>query len=207
MITIGTANSTIIGKHKIPRYLYHITPSQNIGAIKTEGLSTTEDDLFGEGIFLFDIANFLKFWNKNNKNMNYAEQLLKYIGRNNTDVSLLRVNTENLDKTDIVIRNQETLFEVNNKYSDINNIYDAYNKKEISDSLMDEISIGLPAVVANQFDRKKLPIEYIYDKGISPLNIRLLGRTNFDYQKINIKKIFGNLLKNTKEKNFLDQII
>ena len=207
MITIGTANSTIIGKHKIPRYLYHITPSKNIGAIKTEGLSTTEDDLFGEGIFLFDIANFLKFWNKNNKNMNYAEQLLKYIGRNNTDVSLLRVNTENLDKTDIVIRNQETLFEVNNKYSDINNIYDAYNKKEISDSLMDEISIGLPAVVANQFDRKKLPIEYIYDKGISPLNIRLLGRTNFDYQKINIKKIFGNLLKNTKEKNFLDQII
>lgn len=207
MITIETANSTIIGKHKIPRYLYHITPSQNIGAIKREGLSTTDEDLFGEGVFLFDIANFLKFWNKNNKNINYAEQLLKYIGRNDTDVSLLRVQTAHLDKTDIVIRNQETLFEINNKYSDINNIYDAYSRKEISERCMDEISIGFPAVQSNKFDRKKLPIEYIYDKRISPLNIRFLGQASFDYQNINIKEIFANLLRNTKEQKFLDQII
>ena len=127
----------IIGKHKIPKYLYHITPTKNLESIKKAGLHMTEDDLYGEGVFMFDMANFLKFWTKKGNKEDYAKELLQYVGRHSTNVSIIRVPTKNLVKKDLSVRRQDKLFNVMNKYDDVDDIYQAYSRKEISTKLMD----------------------------------------------------------------------
>lgn len=196
-----------IGKHKIPKYLYHITPTKNVGNIRRTGLEMSEDDLFGEGVFLFDIANFVKFWMKQRKEGNYAKMLFKYIGRRSTDVTMLKIPTQNIAKDKLVIRRQDKLFQVSYKYKELNDIYNAYGRKEISPLLMDEISIGTPAVQTNRFDRKKIPVEYIYPAEISAKYIQILGHAKYDYLSFDIKNILDNLLKNCKESEFLSKFL
>ena len=197
----------IIGKHKIPKYLYHITPTKNLESIKKAGLHMTEDDLYGEGVFMFDMANFLKFWTKKGNKEDYAKELLQYVGRHSTNVSIIRVPTKNLVKKDLSVRRQDKLFNVMNKYDDVDDIYQAYSRKEISTKLMDEISEGEQAIMANKFDRKKVPFEYIYPSDIAAKDIEVIGQTNYDYQKVDVLDIFRNLLKNCKEAMFLGKVI
>lgn len=197
----------IIGKHKIPKYLYHITPTKNLENIKKAGLHMTEDDLYGEGVFMFDMANFLKFWTKKGNKEDYAKELLQYVGRHSTNVSIIRVPTKNLVKKDLSVRRQDKLFNIMNKYDDVDDIYQAYSRKEISTKLMDEISEGEQAIMANKFDRKKVPLEYIYPSDIAAKDIEVIGQTNYDYQKVDVLDIFRNLLKNCKEAMFLGKVI
>lgn len=204
---ITSVTKNIIGKHKIPKYLYHITPTKNLESIKKNGLRMTEDDLYGEGVFMFDMANFLKFWTKKDSKNAYANELLKYIGKHSTDISIIKVPTKNLTTKDLAIRRQDKLFDVVNKYDDVDDIYQAYSRKEISTKLMDEISEGEQAIMANKFDRKKVPLEYIYPSDISAKDIEVIGQTSYDYTKINIPKIFRNLLNNCKEAMFLGKVI
>ena len=64
LVTTISSSALKVGKHKIPKYLYHITPTKNVENIQKKGLQMTEDDLFGEGVFMFDLANLTKFWAK-----------------------------------------------------------------------------------------------------------------------------------------------
>lgn len=56
LVTTISSSALKVGKHKIPKYLYHITPTKNVENIQKKGLQMTEDDLFGEGVFMFDLA-------------------------------------------------------------------------------------------------------------------------------------------------------
>ncbi|MBQ2611691.1 hypothetical protein IJF81_04790, partial [bacterium] len=58
--------SQAVGKHKIPRYLYHITSKENYNKIiQSGGITPLEADSFcGTGIFMLELENFFKNWQK-----------------------------------------------------------------------------------------------------------------------------------------------
>lgn len=191
--------SSAYQKDIIPKSLYHITHSRNIPKIQSEGLKLTEDDYFGEGVFMFELSNFLKYWQQNNNSINMAKELFKYIGRRGTDISLVKIKTKNLNKQDLFIRDQKPLCFINQKYKDINEVYRAYSRKEIPESLMDEVSIGHPANDAELFNKQKAAIEYIYPEDINPENIEILGRTNFSYDNIDVIKILRQIFSRHRQ--------
>lgn len=53
------------GKHKIPRYIYHLTNKENWLSILNSGeLRTSVDPLFGHGVFATELTNS---WNSGKK--------------------------------------------------------------------------------------------------------------------------------------------
>lgn len=201
---ICSSAGSIIGKHKIPKYLYHITPTKNARKILENGLKMTEDELFGEGVFMFDLANFTKFWTKAKfgSDENLAKTLLNYVSRRaDTSISVFRIQTKNLPPNALSVRRQDRLFQISDKYPDI---YDAYAKHEISGKVMDELSIGSPATHSNKFDRKKVPIEYILEEDIPAQNVQLYGTAKVDHYNDDIKSVFKNLFRARKENLFVD---
>ena len=46
LVTTISSSALKVGKHKIPKYLYHITPTKNVENIQKKGLQMTEDDHF-----------------------------------------------------------------------------------------------------------------------------------------------------------------
>ena len=90
LVTTISSSALKVGKHKIPKYLYHITPTKNVENIQKKGLRMTEDDLFGEGVFMFDLANLTKFWTKTNNKQktNFAQTLIDYVTRRSGNSSI-----------------------------------------------------------------------------------------------------------------------
>ena len=53
------------GKHKVPRFIYHMTNKENYKKIMESGeLRTSQDALFGEGVFTMELDNFFRHWRK-----------------------------------------------------------------------------------------------------------------------------------------------
>ena len=101
------------GKPNIPRYLYHVTTEKNYESMLKSGkILTTDDGLcISElnGVFLFDLKNFLKRWTstffdfkEEGGKINLASAL---IGKNREAV-VLRVPTKNFDINKLRIRVQ-----------------------------------------------------------------------------------------------------
>ena len=137
LVTTISSSALKVGKHKIPKYLYHITPTKNVENIQKKGLQMTEDDLFGEGVFMFDLANLTKFWTKTNNKQktNFAQTLIDYVTRRsgNFSISIFRIPTKNIPTDALSIRRQDKLFEIGNKYETTSDIYNAYAREEITD--------------------------------------------------------------------------
>lgn len=207
LVTTISSSALKVGKHKIPKYLYHITPTKNVENIQKKGLQMTEDDLFGEGVFMFDLANLTKFWTKTNNKQktNFAQTLIDYVTRRsgNFSISIFRIPTKNIPTDALSIRRQDKLFEIGNKYETTSDIYNAYARKEITEKVMDEISIGSPATLSNKFDRKKIPIEYILEENIPAKDIELFGTAKVDFNNLDLKSVLKQLVADKKENIFL----
>ena len=54
------------GRHNIPRYLYHLTTKENYNSMLKDGFIKTSHDVELssnlEGVFLFEMINFVKRW-------------------------------------------------------------------------------------------------------------------------------------------------
>ncbi len=173
------------GKPNIPRYLYHVTTEKNYESMLKSGkILTTDDGLcISElnGVFLFDLKNFLKRWTstffdfkEEGGKINLASAL---IGKNREAV-VLRVPTKNFDINKLRIRVQ------NAKTDD----YHALN--------------GDSAVFQTLYTRRKKPIEYIYAQDININGVEKLGSTKF-----NLPEDFGgnpDALKFFQRKPFAD---
>ena len=205
LVTTISSSALKVGKHKIPKYLYHITPTKNVENIQKKGLQMTEDDLFGEGVFMFDLANLTKFWTKTNNKQktNFAQTLIDYVTSGNSSISIFRIQTKNIPTDALSIRRQDKLFEIGNKYETTSDIYNAYAREEITEKVMDEITIGSPATLSNKFDRKKIPIEYILEENIPAKDIELFGTAKVDFNNLDLKSVLKQLFADKKENIFL----
>ena len=119
-----------ITRKKAPRYLYHFTTEANLNEIKKSKILKASCDGGGDfidGVFMVDMQNFVKNWNKSLliDDISVLTCLLAHITGNSKKIACLKVPTANL-KNDILIRSQENLVK---RFS--NNRNEATSVKEI----------------------------------------------------------------------------
>lgn len=212
-----------IGKHKIPRYIYHITTQQNYRLIIYDGaLKTSEDPLFREGVFAIDLINFFKRW-KQSKDWNNSllqADLIEQVRRFRDGLVILRIPTRNLDTDKLRVRSQNKLFSwIYSHENDIEKIKNSDRGNPIvrlwnllyqttSEKTANHLTHGSPAKQSSLFARRKEAIEYIYPEDISTDRLEKIGEISRDKlrsflaakEQNPIKNIFLELLKYTNER-------
>lgn len=172
-----------IGKHKIPRYLYHLTTESNYLSMLNEGnikLGGEYDKV--KGIYIIELANFFKRWFIMNKDgfsgNDLRQKLVKQVMKNSEgDIIILKIPTKNIDRDRLLIRNQNNLFKN----------YDYYVSK--SDSAKNS---GL-------YKQRKQAIEYIYPDEINISQVEKIGSTKVKIHTFAGVEFFSKLLKGTPE--------
>lgn len=108
-------SSKIFGKHKIPRFLYHITSKENYTKMLSDGYIIPKDkDLFIQkpAVYFTDITNLLKRWSraKDNGGGNILYMLLDHckgsVGPDKNDIVILKIPTAKLEQEKLKIRSQ-----------------------------------------------------------------------------------------------------
>lgn len=182
------------GKHKIPRYIYHLTNKANYDLIKSDGLiKTSKDELMGKGVFAVELSNLFKRWNKNNSwgNNSLIGQLLRKVSKNNDTVVILKIPTNKLNQDNLYIRSQ--------------NIYADYLQvgKTAKENLT-HVKKGTPAKDSHLLKGRKHALEYIYKDDIPIVDVEKIGEVDLRdssicYSMKPMKSLFEKLLKGTPE--------
>ncbi|MCI1273179.1 MAG: hypothetical protein LKG27_01950 [Clostridiaceae bacterium] len=213
---INNINYVSVGKHIIPRYLYHLTSKDAYESMLKDGAVKITKKEFAPGVFMFDLMNFFKHWNsvKFCKNRNVKLQLLEKINNKSDYIVILRLSTQNIDKSKLKVRTQEDLFkmthlvkenlkEKNINYENIEDL-DKYCKNFLKSSY--KYLSGVSASKAPLLKQNKKSIEYVYPEEISIDKFEKIGEANIkDLKKINeysknpLKLMFSKLLKGNPE--------
>lgn len=143
------------GKHKVPRFIYHMTNKENYKKIMESGeLRTSQDALFGEGIFTMELDNFFRRWRKDKawgKN-SLQESLISHTAKGESELVILKIPTENLDHNKLFIRSQNTLFDWSSRcYNELSNACNEIIKKHgdefcgdtLAKEILEEIKIKI----------------------------------------------------------------
>jgi len=200
------------GKHIYPRYLYHLTSSENAHRIITDGvLVATNEGLMKDSIFLFDLENFLKFWNIRPKKYDYKpikNALLDRVANSSGNISLFRIDTSKINKEFLKIRSQNYIF----AQERLDELKKAIQKRGSSDKLTQKEKrrfshylYGENANLANLYKQRKESIEYIYPFDILKDAFEKIGETKV-YSKTTGSEndtfiILNKLLDNQPEQN------
>lgn len=177
----ANAIQTITKHKKAPRYLYHFTTENHLNEIKNSKILKANidgsSDFLG-GVFMVDMQNFVKNWNKFFiiDDISILTCLFAHISGNSKKIACLKVPTANL-KNDIIIRSQENLIK---RFS--NNKNQAESVKEIF-SKVDKYKL---------YQRNNHSIEYIHQGDIPLKDVEIVG-----VQKIptRLKKFFSDFSK------------
>lgn len=178
-----------IGKHKIPRYLYHLTTEKNYLSMLSES-KLKQGGEYDEmkGVYMMELANFFKRWLLLSKDgfsgNDLRQKLIKQITKGSEEnMIILKISTQHIDKTKLFIRSQTKLFEGNN--------YDLHSKKFDS------------ATNSSLYKQRKEAIEYIYPDEIDISKIEKIGSTKVKVYTSAGVEFFSNLLKGTPEEKAL----
>lgn len=102
-----------VGKHKIPRYIYHLTNKQNYESILKDGVIIPSSDAFiGKAVFSTELTNLFKRWQVH-KAWGYdslQDILIKQVAKGQDDIVILKIPTSKLNPNLLKIRSQQTLF-------------------------------------------------------------------------------------------------
>ena len=184
---------------KIPRYLYHVTNEKNYNSIVKDGIIKTSPDAYPEsnlnGVFLFDLKNFLKYW-CNTWFSTYEGLLTLSMAQfsrsayREPKIVVLRIPTKNLDTKNLRCR-----VELDNEMPETH------------------IINGDTALNQKHYTRNRRPIEYIYQKVIPANIVKKVGNANIDiivdnmletntYSRANYSwQILKNLFQSSPEEN------
>ena len=107
------SNANKIGKHKIPRYIYHLTTQENYEKMKNIGFiipKTSKGDSI-EGVFATELTNLLRNWSS----LKIGEQslinkLLSMQKQRSDNLVMLKIPTNKLNAEDLYIRSQNNFF-------------------------------------------------------------------------------------------------
>lgn len=192
-----------VGKHIIPKYLYHITTADCYNRIKAAGYiqpHLPNTDYKEAAIFAFDLKNALLRWHRTPMGSGTLLTGLFDLGAGN-DIVILRIPTENLDVNKLRIRGQNWYFNLTSKLPETQlkkaeKYLDTIRDKEISEqvSLLSKFKKelankifpkmknhwyeGSPATQAPLFEQRKEPIEYIYSDRIPVKDFECIGHAD-----------------------------
>ncbi len=182
----------------VPRYLYHITSEKNYKSIIKDGVVKPHQDAYMQsnlnGVFLFDLKNFIKCWCKSGITFGdtiftLAQALFLKCSSKTSKIVVLRIPAKKLEMDKLRCRVQD-----------------------LSGNISEEhIMNGDSALNQKHYTRKRMPIEYIYNKAIPATNIEKAGNADtgvdFDdminaettYNSINFRQILKDLFKGCPE--------
>lgn len=201
--------TSTVGKHIIPRYLYHITDAVSYEKIKADGFMEPRrpnSSFSQEGIFTFELQNALKRWQQipTQQGKNTLLGMLLEITRN-SNVVILKIPTKNLNLDNLLIRSQDWYFNATKKlpesqikriekyWDELGDIdygikfakLEEFKKAIIARLFQDKtshIQNGSTAIEAPLYKQRGEAIEYIYTDKIPMSNIEKIGsadRHNF----------------------------
>lgn len=192
-----------IGKHKIPRFIYHMTNKSNYESMLCDGIiKTSNDELLENGVFTIELTNLFKRWRKCKSwnNTSLQEKLIKQATKGKDEIVILKIPTTKLDLDKLVIRSQNKLFswvnsdkakEVVTQISKIKNeacpngwlnkvrgiIKDIITKQE-SKKYAEHLTTGAPAKMSGLYKQRKEALEYVYLDNIPMSNVEKIGEVN-----------------------------
>lgn len=169
------------GKHKIKRYLYHMTSEENYQSMLRDGKIHVTDDahMNEQGVFMTDLQNLLKRWRYSKDwtecgiNVNLSLALLGQVSKNGNKIVCLRIPTAALDHDLLKIRSQNRLFRGRS----------AMQKWSIPKIYAHKVD-GAPAVEAGRYKQRKEALEYIYPRDIDMDNVELVGRADVSFNSL-----------------------
>lgn len=200
---LSKADVNQLGHHKVDRYLYHLTSAENYQKIKASGFIKTSTDCTSpllEGVFMFDLKNFLKNWrcSRDWAGGNLGLKLLGHAAKKKTDLVMLRIPAAQLDHYSLKIRSQNMLF----------------NKQRQTPATKQHVMNGEAVCFNKEFTRKGHAIEYIYEDRIPLQNIEFVGEVNSRdvashlpknaTQGLWVRETLNQLLAGQPEKKMLD---
>lgn len=196
---------TQIGKHKIPRFIYHMTSKGNYESMLKDGMIKTSEEAFiGKGVFATELTNFFKHW-RTDKSWNGESlqgRLLDLVTHKQKEIVMLKIPTEKLSADKLVIRSQNRLFgwgyskngedilekikefEQNNKNlqnnlgTEIRRLIKELMSKGESENLVEHITEGTSAKMSKLYKQRKEALEYIYLDNIQMSNVEKIGEVN-----------------------------
>ncbi len=222
----------VIGKHKVPRFIYHLTSKSAYNSIKKSGfIFPYQDDLFGAGIFAVELTNLFKIWSRLKSRYYYSliEKLVEHAAKGEDELVILRIPTDKLDKRKLSIRSQNIMLKCfsSKMTPKIDNFINLKMEEGLSEAkavkfavdkicpkLALHLEYGEPASKSSLFKQRKEAIEYIYPYNISINDAKKIGEINLkefvdtpDYNpKLPMRSIFSKLLNGTPEQKGVDLI-
>ena len=110
--TIGKLTSVKRGSHKLPRFIYHMTSSDNYEKMLSSGsIKMSEDLMCGKGIFASELYNLFKRGCKPIEGTTLIERLLQQINTHGNKIILLRIPIQSINKDKLFIRSHKTVFD------------------------------------------------------------------------------------------------
>ncbi len=214
-----------VGKHKIPRYIYHLTTQKNYNSMLKDGfLKPSEDTFCRDGVFFFELINFFKRWKSHSDwgGTNLQMDLINQVKKHFSDgLVLLKIPTENLNHEKLKIRSQNRLFswfyknecavdKIKNSETNRANKFLRVKKllySTTTEQCANHICEGSSAQDSSLFKKRKEAIEYIYQDNIPIDKVEKLGEIEAylirffirDKKENPIKNIFLELLKGYNE--------
>lgn len=192
--------SQSVGKHKIPRYLYHMTSMENYHKMLESGYIKPSGVRLPNGVYMLELDSFSKYWNKNMRD-NLCDMV--FSSGDSKNLVILKIPTENLTHSKIKIRTQKQVEgEFSNKADEwfsfprmpserrqlVQELISKYGKQEglkryldIIPKELDPITKGIDAKLSPLYKQRKADIEFVYEETIPMSNIKKVGE--FSYEK------------------------
>lgn len=194
-----------VGKHIIPRNLYHITDKVSLQKIKTDGYlkpRIPNKSFSQEGIFFFELQNVLRRWQQipTQRGENTLLGMLLNI-TTRCDMVVLKIPTKNLNPDNLLIRSQDWYFKpekklpksqlekINKYWEELGDIDYGEKFKKLDDfktAIIEKLFPGKNNHIRNGSSAKEAPlykqrgesIEYIYTDRIPVSEIEIVGSVN-----------------------------
>lgn len=201
VLTLGTK----YGKHKVPRFIYHMTTKKNYESMLKDGfIKTSPDATLGRGVFATELTNLFKRWrlNKSWGNNSLQERLISQIAKGSDDIVMLKIPTAKLNQDLLRIRSQNILFNWSNS-DDTNRILDTISNElkqmtgkrtnwvdKVVEKLKQHLAIsknshnaahlteGAPVKESKLYTRRKQALEYVYKDNIPITDAEKIGELN-----------------------------
>lgn len=179
--------SKVVGKHKVPRYMYHLTTEGAYEQMLKDGCikpAQTMDS--ASSTFLFDLKNFTRFWRKTK---NVAEQprttLLNEVAvklgyQKTGNIVMLKIPTSTLDARKLRIRRQKLVrCGHGNAEQNMKNFNDPHRLSKTLEGLKYSFE-GENIANIPLYNQRKDAIEFITPDSIPMSNVSLVGKANVD---------------------------
>lgn len=197
--------NTLAGRRNIPRYLYHLTTKENYNSMLKDGFIKNSHDVEPssnlEGVFLFEMINFVKRWGSTGLSIDWLKKplllldaLILQAATKNPEIVLLKIPTKNFLLEKLRCRVQNIGPEVS----------------------LDHANNGDFATNGKHYTRKKYTIEYIYENNIPITEAIKLGEIDTGYvlnnhqellkyyENMDGLKIMSKLLQNQLEQKSVE---